>query len=113
MAPGAGVDPAAAGFKAPPVRRHSRNGSGPECRSLPERAQNAPCPAGAIRYLWCQQDGIEPPYPTYKVGALPLDDAGKSGVTNEDRTRTCAFTVRRADHYTTATIGEAWWNRTT
>jgi hypothetical protein len=33
------------------------NGSGPECRSLPERAQNAPCPAGAVRQTGAGRTG--------------------------------------------------------
>ncbi len=52
---------------------------------------------------WCRQDGIEPPSARYKLAVLPLNDAGV-GVDAGCWPRTCAFTERRADRYTTPTV---------
>ena len=52
---------------------------------------------------WRPRDGIEPLSTCYKAAIPPLNDAGV-GVNIENRTRTFAFTVRHADHYTMLTI---------
>ena len=89
-------------FKGISVRRNPRFGTGPRYRTALDKVQSLACPPGRSGKLvpirWnrtsvrCLQDGD------------PATERYRGGVNIEDRTRTCAFTVRRADHYTMLTI---------